>query len=97
MVLLRQQATDESQHKGSTQGEKSALRSGKKKEVRAVQRELRGKIMEGKNWRKMRDQLQQSSIGGVWEETFNRSGQPAEPLPRCVPEPHTISATVLNL
>lgn len=40
--------------------------------MKAVQRELRRKIKERKDRRKVQDQLQRSSIGGVGEENIQQ-------------------------
>ena len=56
---------------------KKAFRSGNKEELKAVQRELRKKIREGKNShrRKMANQLQQSNVSGVCNSLKTISGQ----------------------
>lgn len=48
-------------HKGSPQGKKRAFRLRSKEDLKALQKELRRRIREGKNSYKMEDQLQQSS------------------------------------
>jgi len=55
---------------------KRVFRTGNKKNLRTIQRELRIKIMEGKDiYRKrMEDQLQQNDISGVWKGLKAMSG-----------------------
>ena len=57
--------------------EKWPVKSGNKEELKAVQKELRRKIREGKNnyRRKMENQLQQRNLNGVWESLNPISGQ----------------------
>ena len=61
---------------GGLKEKKRAFRSGNKEELKAVQKEPRKKIREGKNSyrRKMEDQLQQRKISGVWKSLKTISG-----------------------
>ena len=61
---------------GGLKEKKRAFRSGNKEELKAVQKEPRKKIREGKNSyrRKMEDQLQQRNISGVWKSLKTISG-----------------------
>ena len=56
--------------------EKRAFKSGDKEELKAVQRELRREIREGRcsYRRKMEDQLQQNNVSGVWRGLKTISG-----------------------